>query len=103
MTGRIGSGLQRLGRAFGGSDPGCSHLDQARNVEPTSDGCGECLAIGGEWVHLRLCLACGNVGCCDNSPNRHARAHFVATGHPIIRSHEPGESWAWCWIDEVTL
>lgn len=103
MTDRIGAGIRQLGRLVGGSGSSCAHLSMATMVEPQSDGCAECLAIGGSWVHLRLCLACGNVGCCDASPNRHARAHFESTGHPIIRSHEPGETWAWCWIDEVTL
>jgi hypothetical protein len=83
--------------------PICSHLDQAGNVHPQSDGCEECLAIGGEWVHLRLCLTCGHVGCCNDSPNRHALAHFQAAGHAIIRSFEPGEDWAWCWIDKIDV
>ena len=66
-------------------------------------GCEECLEIGSGWVHLRMCLNCGKVGCCDNSPNRHATAHFREVGHPLIRSAEPGESWAWCYEDEVAL
>ena len=79
----------------------CSHFGQARDVEPrTPDGCEECLATGGRWVHLRLCLSCGHIGCCDNSPNRHATKHFRATTHPIIRSFEPGEGWGWCYVDE---
>ena len=88
---------------FRPSGPQCSHLDQARNVEPRTDGCEECQAAGDPWVHRRLCLACGHVGCCDQSPGRHARRHFEATGHPIMRSHEPGELWGWCWIDEITV
>ena len=60
-------------------------------------------AIGGKWLHLRICLTCGHVGCCDNSPNRHATAHHHATSHPIIRSLEPGEDWSWCYVDEVAL
>ena len=67
------------------------------------DGCADCLASGGEWLHLRICLECGKVGCCDDSPHRHATAHAHASGHPIIRSLEPGEVWAWCYIDEVVL
>ena len=67
----------------------CSHLDQIKPVKPNSKGCEECLAMGDTWVHLRLCLTCGHVGCCDSSPLRHARA----VGHPIVRSFEPGESW----------
>ena len=86
----------------GGRSP-CSHLNQARNVEPRTAGCEACLAAGASWVHLRLCLACGHVGCCDESPGRHAFRHFEETGHPIIRSHEPGERWSWCWIDQVEL
>ena len=80
----------------------CSHLDQVRAVEPsTLEGCEDCLKIGGRWVHLRECLVCGHVGCCDSSPNRHASAHFHATGHPVIRSFEPGEDWGWCYVDEL--
>jgi uncharacterized UBP type Zn finger protein len=66
----------------------------------TPQGCEECLRIGSPWVHLRLCLTCGHVGCCDSSPNRHARAHVGLVGHPIVRSLEPGENWRWCYIDE---
>ena len=74
----------------------CSHLDQIKDVEPnTPDGCEECLAIGDEWVHLRLCMSCGHVGCCDQSPNRHASKHAKKVGHPVIRSFEPGEDWFW--------
>lgn len=79
----------------------CSHLDQIQSIEATSDGCEECLAVGDRWVHLRLCLACGHVGCCDSSKNKHATKHFHATGHALIRSFEPGETWGWCYIDEV--
>jgi len=89
--------------ALSGGRPPCSHLDQARNVEPRTAGCEECLAAGTTWVHLRLCLACGHVGCCNDSPGRHAFGHYEATAHPIVRSHEPGERWSWCWIDEVEL
>ncbi len=81
----------------------CSHLDQIRDVVPSADGCEECLKTGGWWVHLRLCLICGHVGCCDNSPNQHATKHFHATQHPIIRSFEPGEDWRWCYIDKTYL
>jgi uncharacterized UBP type Zn finger protein len=79
----------------------CHHLYESREALPTSDGCNECLASGDEWVHLRRCLVCGQVGCCDQSPNRHASAHFRATGHPVVRSHQPGEAWAWCYVDEL--
>jgi uncharacterized UBP type Zn finger protein len=78
------------------------HLDQIRDVEPrTPQGCDECLRTGGRWVHLRLCLTCGQVGCCDCSPNRHATKHFHASGHPIVRSFEPGEGRRWCYVDEA--
>jgi len=80
----------------------CKHLAQVRAVEPkTPDGCEECLASGDEWVHLRLCLECGHVGCCDDSPNRHATKHFGKTKHPIMRSFEPGEDWGFCFVDQL--
>jgi uncharacterized UBP type Zn finger protein len=66
-------------------------------------GCEDCLRIGGTWVHLRMCETCGHIGCCDNSPNRHATAHFRETSHPIIRSAEPGEDWSWCYVDEIAF
>ena len=82
----------------------CEHLDAFSAAEPapgTPDGCADCLAAGERlWAHLRLCLSCGHVGCCDSSPHRHATAHFNQTSHPVIRSFEPGESWRWCYIDE---
>jgi uncharacterized UBP type Zn finger protein len=81
----------------------CTHLGNIREVRPRSWGCEECLKTGGFWVHLRLCLTCGHVGCCDSSPNRHATKHFHKTQHPLIRSLEPGENWAWCYIAQVTL
>jgi uncharacterized UBP type Zn finger protein len=81
----------------------CTHLDQVKLSElPASvDGCEDCLREGGVWLHLRICLTCGHVGCCDDSPNRHATAHHHASSHPIIRSIEPGEDWSWCYLDEV--
>ena len=78
----------------------CSHLDQVRNVTPRSIGCEECLKLGDTWVHLRLCLTCGHVGCCNSSKNKHATKHFIETDHPIIASFEPGEVWAWCYKDD---
>jgi len=82
----------------------CTHLGTVKAVQPrTPKGCEECLAMGSRWVHLRLCLACGQVGCCDNSPNRHATAHNRQTHHPLIRSFEPGEDWGWCYVDELML
>jgi hypothetical protein len=79
----------------------CSHLDriELRELPESVDGCEDCLRIGGEWLHLRICLTCGHVGCCDNSPNRHATNHAWTAGHPIIRSLEPGEDWSWCYVD----
>ncbi|HET9995498.1 MAG TPA: UBP-type zinc finger domain-containing protein [Candidatus Acidoferrum sp.] len=79
----------------------CTHLDQIRRVKPKTKGCEECLKMGDDWVHLRLCLSCGHVGCCDDSKNKHAAKHFHATKHAIIRSFEPGEKWMWCYIDEL--
>ena len=81
----------------------CTHLDQIRISSVNQPGCQECLATGGTWVQLRLCVACGRVGCCDNSPGRHATRHHQETGHPIIRSYEPGEDWWWCYVDELTF
>jgi uncharacterized UBP type Zn finger protein len=83
----------------------CTHIDQIDlEVQPDSTrGCSDCLAIGGTWVHLRECMICGHVACCDDSPNRHATAHFNATAHPIIKSLEPGEDWMWCYVDELAF
>jgi thioredoxin reductase (NADPH) len=83
----------------------CKHLKKLEGsrdgpVRPSSEGCQECLAHGDAWVHLRLCMTCGHVGCCDSSPNRHATRHFHATKHPVVKSFEPGEEWAWCFEDE---
>jgi uncharacterized UBP type Zn finger protein len=80
----------------------CTHLDSVKDVEPgTPNGCEECLKTHSRWVHLRLCLACGHVGCCDQSPNKHATKHFHQAKHPIMRSFEPGEDWGWCYVDEM--
>lgn len=81
----------------------CRHLDQVREVAPSSDGCEDCLRIGGHWVHLRMCMTCGRVGCCDKSPNRHARSHVASSQHPIIESYEPGEDWWYCYLDDVAF
>ena len=77
----------------------CTHLDSITDVTPSSSGCEDCERIGGHWVHLRLCMACGHVGCCDSSPHQHATRHFRETGHAVMRSAEPGESWRWCYVD----
>ena len=85
-------------------DDGCSHLGAIRTASPrTPEGCGECLAQGSRWVHLRLCLTCGNVGCCDSSPNQHASKHAATCAHPLVQSFQPGEDWAWCYADELYL
>jgi tellurite resistance protein TerC len=81
----------------------CEHVREASDVPPKTEGCAECLKLGDQWVHLRLCLACGHVGCCDSSKNKHATAHFESTGHPVIRSMQPGETWKWCYVDRVML
>ena len=82
----------------------CTHLNQIRDVEPrTPKGCEECLKTGSRWVHLRLCLSCGHVGCCDSSPNRHARKHANTSAHPIVQSFEPGEDWRWCFVDDIEV
>jgi uncharacterized UBP type Zn finger protein len=87
------------------TDKRCSHVDQISVVANGDNvrGCEDCLKIGGTWVHLRMCLTCGYVGCCNSSPNRHARKHWKATGHAIIQSVEPGEDWVWCQVDETYL
>jgi len=81
----------------------CTHADTIDDVTPTSQGCEDCIPLGDAWVHLRMCMGCGHVGCCDSSKNRHATAHFHASTHPLIQSYEPGEDWWWCYIDEVAF
>jgi len=82
----------------------CDHLDQIRVERPESvAGCEDCLKIGGQWVHLRVCRSCGHVACCDSSPNQHASKHAAASDHPIVSSMEPGEDWTWCYVDEVAF
>jgi uncharacterized UBP type Zn finger protein len=81
----------------------CTHLDLLKNVTPVARGCVDCLKTGDRWVHLRVCLTCGYVGCCDQSKNKHARQHWHAEGHPLIQSLERGEDWRWCFVDEVDV
>ena len=83
----------------------CTHRENVKLTElPESvDGCEDCLAAGEKWLHLRICLDCGHVGCCDDSPNRHATAHATESEHPVIRSLEPGEEWSWCYVDRVAM
>lgn len=79
----------------------CEHLKASEDAPPNTRGCEECLKMGDTWVHLRRCVHCGHVGCCDQSKNRHATKHFRATIHPVIQSMEPGEAWRWCFVDEI--
>ncbi len=81
----------------------CTHLSQFAVVEPSADGCEECLKIGQRWIHLRICRVCGHVGCCDQSPGRHATAHFHAVGHPVMETYYPPEGWGWCYVDEMMI
>lgn len=85
------------------ADCPCMHLDQIHAVRPRTAGCEECLRDGTPWVHLRICMSCGHVGCCDSSPHTHATAHWHATQHPIMRSLEPGETWGWCFAEQIEL
>ncbi len=99
----VGVGMVTTGEVPIGD--GCAHLDSISVLDPPDEveGCEECLASGDTWMHLRMCQYCGHVGCCDSSPNRHATAHHHDTGHPLIRSIEPGEEWSWCYVDEVAF
>jgi len=81
----------------------CPHAKEIRQVTPSGIGCKECLETGDTWVHLRECLICGHVGCCESSKNKHATQHFHLTKHPIMQSFEPGENWRWCYVDEIYL
>jgi uncharacterized UBP type Zn finger protein len=82
---------------------GCSHTGHIKKVKPHTRGCEECLKTGDTWVHLRLCLECGHVGCCDSSKNKHATRHFQASKHPVMQSIEAGEHWKWCFVDEMIV
>jgi CPA2 family monovalent cation:H+ antiporter-2 len=85
------------------ADTPCGHREHIHPVTPSARGCEDCLRSGDRWIHLRICMTCGHVGCCDSSPNKHATAHHRTVGHPIIKSLEPGESWGWCYPDQLTL
>ena len=87
----------------GASGRRCAHVDQIREVASTSEGCEQCIAMGDTWVHLRTCMTCGQVGCCDSSKNKHAHKHADEAAHPIARSKEPGEDWLWCYVDEALV
>ena len=80
----------------------CEHVKEAKDFQPSTHVCEECVKMGDSWVHLRICLDCGHVGCCDSSKNKHATKHYQRSQHPMIRSIEPGESWGWCYIHEIT-
>ena len=85
------------------ADDTCTHLDAIVVKDASGPGCVECMATGGRWMHLRRCTLCAHVGCCDDSPNRHATKHYRATGHPIIEGYDPPEGWGWCYVDEAML
>jgi uncharacterized UBP type Zn finger protein len=90
-------------RYRGRTSPSCSHVRSIQVFDPPVEiaGCEECLKLGMQWVHLRMCQDCGHIGCCDNSEGKHATAHYAETGHPVIRSVEPGEDWSWCYEDQL--
>lgn len=79
----------------------CTHLATTENATARTKGCEECLELGDSWVHLRRCVHCGHVGCCDSSKNKHATKHFLTTQHPVVQSFEPGEAWRWCYVHEL--
>ena len=79
----------------------CTHVSTVPGAAPIDQGCTDCIPIGGRWVHLRRCVACGHIGCCDSSPNRHATAHHRTTSHPLVQSFEPSENWYWCYTDDA--
>jgi uncharacterized UBP type Zn finger protein len=103
MRERLADELRRVAFQRSFARRRCAHVAVAVDAAPGVTVCPSCEGHGDRWVHLRMCLSCGQVGCCDSSPERHARVHFEATGHPVIRSIEPGESWAWCYLDEAYL
>jgi len=98
---RIAARIQEADERGTLNTKGCGHITTIQDVVPSADGCEDCLKIGDEWVHLRLCLSCGHVGCCDDSKNKHATHHHHETGHPLIVSYEEGENWVWCYSDNL--
>lgn len=105
MSNGAGAGRPAVGLRPGAAQraPQCAHVAEVGEVTPHTDGCEECLQSGDRWVHLRVCMVCGHVGCCDSSKNKHATKHYHATGHPVMRSIEPGEEWGWCYVDQAML
>ena len=98
-----GEALRKQVWSQGRDAKGCTHRDQIRDVVPDSDGCEECLAMNDTWIHLRLCLTCGHVACCNDSKNKHAYKHYQATGHPLVKPFGESEEWVWCYADEVMV
>ena len=96
-------GLRRLVFQRSPKRRACHHLDQIRVVDPAEPICAQCASEGLTWVHVRMCMVCGEAACCDSSKQRHARRHFETTGHTLMRSVEPGESWGWCYVDNAYL
>ena len=96
-------GVRKIVQSGGLDDKGCSHFAQMKEVTPSAVGCEDCLKIGDRWVHLRICLICGHVGCCNDSKNKHATKHFLNTEHALIMSFEPGEDWLYCYRDELIV
>ena len=99
----LGSLLSRFLPSRLRGEPSCAHLEMVQVLTTDAEGCEECLKTGDGWLHLRMCMVCGRVGCCDDSPNTHASAHFRDSGHPLMRSIEPFDSWAYCFVDEVMM
>jgi CPA2 family monovalent cation:H+ antiporter-2 len=101
----MSSGATRRGavRLRAGAQGKCAHAAEVGEVTPQTDGCEECLKVGDRWAHLRVCMVCGKVGCCDSSKNKHATKHFHESDHAVMRSVERGEDWGWCYVDEVIL
>ena len=98
-----GEALRKQVWGRGGEAKKCTHRDLIKKVAPSSKGCEECLALGDIWVHLRMCLTCGHVGCCNDSKNKHANQHFHTTGHPLVKPYGEQDEWVWCFADEVML
>jgi uncharacterized UBP type Zn finger protein len=98
-----GEALRKQVWSRGKDAKACTHRDQIQDIVPGADGCEECLAMGDTWIHLRLCMTCGHVGCCNDSKNKHASKHYLATDHPLVKPLEEGEDWLWCFADEVVL